>query len=397
MTSGPNWRFQSDMLKLFGRSRKRREVAPQFTRFERHIQRSPGLPPGSLAYSVYDQMEQDSMIQTALTLKKLGVLAAPSRIVPVSGSDTAKAKAEFAESVLSNMEGSPQSILFQAMDAFAKGWSTQELVWGIEGSGVPRNSHLAMPEGPNLAETPLRRSRGQRVVIRAVKPKDPSNFGLELDAFGNIQQLNLQLPGEAPVALPRSKFIVYRNRSTYGKVRGKSDLDAAYNHWSAKSALLDAWKLHLDKFAMPTLFGRYVPGFSVEDQAALLAALQDIQTRTAILHPDNVSVSTLGGDREASTGYMEAIEFHNREMARAILGQTLTTDEGRRVGSLALGKVHLQVLMLHLESIRKELADLVMTEQVLRPLTELNFGPGEVPRFEFAPISTSAFATGDVG
>lgn len=385
------------MLKLFGRSRKRREVAPQFTRFERHIQRSPGLPPGALAYSVYDRMEQDSMIQTALTLKKLGVLAAPGKIVPANNTDSAKAKAEFAEGVLASMEGSAQTVLYQAMDAFAKGWSTQELIWEASSPADLGIGELARSARSNLRSSGSEWRGNSILALRAVKPKDPSLFGLELDAFGNIRNLNLQLPGEPPVALARGKFIVYRNRSTYGKVRGRSDLDAAYHHWTAKSELLEAWKFHLDRFAMPTVFGRFVPGFSAEEQASLLGALQDIQSRTAILHPDTVSVGTLGGEREASTGYMEAIEFHNREIARAILGQTLTTDEGKRVGSLALGKVHLQVLLLHLESIRRELADTVMTEQVLRPLIELNFGPGEVPRFEFAPITVSAFATGEVG
>ena len=91
---------------------------------------------------------------------------------------------------------------------------------------------------------------------------------------------------------------------------------------------------------------------------------------------------------------MEAIDFHNREIARAILGQTLTTDEGRRVGSLAMGKVHLQVLLLQLEAIRRELADVVMNEQIIRPLIELNFGTQELPTFSFTSTPLPAFQSG---
>ncbi len=93
---------------------------------------------------------------------------------------------------------------------------------------------------------------------------------------------------------------------------------------------------------------------------------------------------------------MDALEFHNREMARSILGQTLTTDEGRRVGSLALGKVHLQVLLLQITAIRREIADSLMTEQIIRPLIEMNFGPGPIPRFEFENTQLEAFATGQI-
>lgn len=67
------------------------------------------------------------------------------------------------------------------------------------------------------------------------------------------------------------------------------------------------------------------------------------------------------------------------------------------MGSLALGKVHLQVLLLQVAAVRAELADRVMTEQVIRPLVELNFGPGQIPRFEFEPTPLEAFVRGSVG
>ncbi len=197
--------------------------------------------------------------------------------------------------------------------------------------------------------------------------------------------------------MPRSKFVLYANRSGYGRVKGLSDLEAAYKHWQSKQTLLAAWKLHLERFAMPTVLGSYERGLPADDQAAILAALQRLQDNTAIVYPNQIEISTLGGNKEQSTGFMDALDFHNREIARSILGQTLTTDEGRRVGSLALGKVHLQVLLLQLEAVRRELADTVMTEQVIRPLVELNFGPGEIPRFEFAGAGLDAFATGQLG
>ena len=45
-------------------------------------------------------------------------------------------------------------------------------------------------------------------------------------------------------------------------------------------------------------------------------------------------------------------------------------------------------------ALRRELADLVMTEQIIRPLIEFNFGPGLVPRFEFLEVTPDAFASG---
>lgn len=359
------------MLKLFSRRRRpkppTREIAPQWTTFQRSQFEHAAMPPANLPYATYAQMETDAMIQTALGIKRLGVLATPYRIVPHNSSADAQRVAAFVEETFGRMHGSPETILLGAMDAFSKGWSVQELVWEL---------------------------RNDRLRLREVKPKDPAQFGLVFDAFGNLERLKLQIPGELERELPRGRFAVYFNRPNYARAKGKSDLDAAFAHWQAKSKLLAAWQIHLERYASPTVLGRFERGLSSEEQAAMLAALRDLHLKTAIVHSDEYELTTLGGQKEPSTGFMEAIEFHNREIARSILGQTLTTDEGRRVGSPALGKVHLQVLLLQLEGIRRELADSVMTEQIVRPIVELNFGPGPLPRFEFIPSPLDAFAGG---
>jgi phage gp29-like protein len=363
------------MFKLFNRRRAaQRELARQATVFERRAVESPGTPPGPLPYSVYESMQRDSMVQTVLTVKRQGVLAASYRVEPSSASLAARRNADFVMENFAHMEGSATSILGQAMDAFAKGWSVQECIY---------------------------ESVGDRLMLAAVRAKDPATFGLKVDEFGNVTGLHLESrlsessSGKGD-ALPRDKFVLYANRGGYGRPKGRSDLDAAHPHWTSKSALLAAWRLHLEKFASPVVLGKYERGMPSEELSGLLAALDGLARRTAIVHPSEVEIGTLGGGKDSAGGFMDAIEFHNREIARAVLGQTLTTDEGRRVGSLALGKVHLQVFLLQLQAIRKELADKVMTEQVIRPLVELNFGPGDVPKFEFEEIPVEAFVSGSL-
>jgi phage gp29-like protein len=304
------------------------------------------------------------MIQTAITIKRLGVLAAKWEVVPASSSSTAQRNAAFIQQQFDKMEGSPTALLSQAMDAFTKGWSVQELI--LE-------------------------SNGDQIHLVAARAKDPSRFGLEVDSFGRTTGLNLEILGEPAKALPTDKFVIYRNRGGYAKPKGHSDLDAAHQHWMAKRTLLTSWETHLRRYASPTVMASANSTVSRTDLEAMRAALDGIADRRSVLYPDGIQVNTLGGSKEASSGFMEAIEFHNREIARAILGQTLTTDEGRRVGSLALGKVHLQVLLLQLRAIRQELADEVMAEQVIRPLIEWNFGPSEIPIFKFEEANLDTF------
>lgn len=356
-------------MKLFTRRRNHlREAARQLTIYQQRAFAFPSSPPGALPYATYEAMERDSMIQTVLTVKRLGVMAGKYRVVDDESPEGIRRRA-FVEEAFERMEGSPATVMDQAMDAFAKGWSVQELVYVADGG---------------------------RIWIEAARPKDPALFGLDVDAYGRVRALRLEIPGETPETLPRAKFAIYANRGGYGRPKGRSDLEAAYPHWSAKQSLLAAWKVHLERFAMPTVLGSFKAGLSGDDQAALLGALKDLQNNTSLVYPDDIQISTLTTAKEQSTGFMDALDFHNREIARAVLGQTLTTDEGRRVGSLAMGKVHLQVLLLQLQSLRNELADTVMTEQVIRPLVEMNFGPGSIPRFEFEQTPLEAFTSGRI-
>ncbi|MCW5941656.1 MAG: DUF935 family protein [Fimbriimonadaceae bacterium] len=358
------------MLRLFQaktrRPRPEQESAPQYTAAERLQFAYPGATPNGLTDETYDLMQADAMVQTALTIKRLGVLAAPYRVVPADDGAEAARRAAFVERAFARLEGSVESVLSAAMDAFAKGWAIQEVVWALDGSSV---------------------------VPKVLRPKNPSRFGLEFDPFGRLTGLKLVLPGEEERSLWPGKFVIHFHRPTYQRPKGRSDLDAAYRHWQAKSTLLAAWRLHLERFASPTLLGRYRQGLPASEQTAILAALQNLHQNAAIVYPEEITIDTLGGSREPSSNFQTAIDYHNAEIARAIVGQTLTTDEGRRVGSFALGRVHLQVLLLQLEALRKELAESVLNEQLIRPMIGWNFGPGLEPRFEFAKSEGFPFAT----
>ncbi|HMS55223.1 MAG TPA: hypothetical protein PKA27_07450, partial [Fimbriimonadaceae bacterium] len=88
------------IFKLFTRGQaKRREQAAQLATATQQLLEIPGIPPDALPYSTYDQMEQDTMVQTALTVKKLGVLAPQFAIKPADESDAAKQRAEFVSNV----------------------------------------------------------------------------------------------------------------------------------------------------------------------------------------------------------------------------------------------------------------------------------------------------------
>lgn len=327
-----------------------------------------------LGLQIYDRMQTDAQVRASLNLKKLGVLAAPWSIVPADGCDAARRIADFVRFSLSQMRGSVGGILWKSLDACAKGYAVLELNYEL------RNDE---PYAGLL-------------LLQEAKAKDPSLFGFQVDEFLNIRSLQLNVPGELPVSLRRDKFVLYVYNAHYESPWGEPDLRAAYPHWFAKTALLRFWSVYLEKFGSPTVMGTYKRGLPPEAQDELLAALEKLQQETALVVPEDVKVQLMNGLEHGAQGYLEAVEYHNAEIARSILGQTLTTDEGRRVGSLALGVVHFHVMLLQLQALRRELAEIVMTEQVIRPLVELNFQTTLIPRFVFDETSLQSFVTGNL-
>lgn len=353
------------MKKWFSKS-KSSEVSPAIARSATLGYRYP--QDGTPGPRVYEEMLLDPVVRNAVTVKKLGALAPPWRIV--SGGD--ERKLQYIETMFAEMDGSPETVLYDALDAVAKGYSVLEKTFGVGLPGFP-----------------------EAVTLRAVKPKDPALFGFDVDEFLNVRSLVLHVPGEPPREVPRDKFIVYVHNRRYMQPYGDSDLRAAYKHWRIKRALIDQWSAHLEKYASPAIIGKFKRGISEEEQAQLLQSLDDVQRQSALVHPDDVDVSLLDGRRSAESGYLEAIEYHNREIARTILGQTLTTDDSRKVGSLALGRVHLQVMVMLLTGVRRDVAESVIQEQVIRPLIDLNFGPGSYPTLVFQEPTLDVFRTGD--
>jgi len=354
------------MIKLFSKKQPK-ELAPALPRTSTLSYRYPtDTIPG---HRIYEEMLDDPLVRSAISVKKLGTLAVPWRLEDGGNSRNL----EFISAMFDAMEGSPTGILFDALDAVANGFSVIEKILEIDQQDFPGT-----------------------IRLRAAKPKDPALFGFDVDEFLNVQHLVLHIPGRAGLELPLDKFVLYAYNKRYAQPYGESDLKSAYRHWRIKKELIAQWNAHLEKYASPAIVGKFKRGLSEDEQAALLDSLDKVQRQSALIHPDDVDVMLLDGRRSSESGYLEAIDYHNREIARSILGQTLTTEDSRKIGSLALGKVHLQVLIMQLNGLRQDIAERVMNEQVIRPLIDLNFGPGGYPRFVFEEPELDVFRTGSV-
>lgn len=328
---------------------------------------------GKRGYAVYDQMQRDAQVQACLTIKKLAVLSKGWQVHPASDDPRAVEVADFVRFALEDMRGAVLDVLFDALDALAKGFSVMEINYRV------------------IDRPPYRGMLG----LASIKAKDPSTFVFDTDEFMNVRGLRRtgdpRVSGSARGAnLPPEKFVVYSHMPRYESPYGTSDLRAAYKHYWSKDVLTRFLNLYLEKYGSPTAKGSYRRGTPKTAQDELLRVLDKIQQETAIVIPEDVQVELLEAQRGGEAGYLQAIEYHDRQIAKAILCQTLMTEEGMRVGSFALARVHLDVLKMCLAKLKRDLEESVMREQVIRRLVDYNFGFGQdptpYPAFSLGPL-----------
>ncbi|HUV03638.1 MAG TPA: DUF935 family protein [Armatimonadota bacterium] len=347
------------VLEMFSRKKPvMEEVAAAQTRLASTTLRLAAYAPDDLVsqkgLAIYDEMQKDSQVRSCLNTKKFAVLSKGWDIQPASDDPADVDVARFVKFCLEDMRGSVQELLFKVLDALAKGFSMCEI------------NYKLIEDGPYAG----------MIGLESIKSKNPAAFGFDTDEFLNVRALTMTAPG-IRTDLPVDKFIIYTYMPAYELPHGESDLRAAYKHWWSKDVVLKFWNMYLEKFGMPTAKGSYRRGMPKDQQDDLLRVLDKIQQETAIVVPEDVTIELLEAQRGGEAGYQEAVEFHNRQIAKAILGQTLTSEEGSRVGSYALGKVHLDVLGFYLQRLKQDLEETVMREQLIRRLVEYNFAGGQ--------------------
>ena len=308
-------------------------------------------------YELYDQMMTDAMVRAAINTKRFALLSKPWSVFAAADSVTGKPSGralevrDFVESSLRDIRGADgivkdfRQILFGVMSAFFRGFSLAELVWRLEEAGQWRG----------------------KFRLAAVKAKHPRQIGFEVDDYLNVGAIVNLTPLSGRIEVPREKCLLYVYHPQEESPYGNSDLRSVYKHWWSKDSLVKFWNLHLQRFGTPMVFAQ-VTG----DGSQILETLQQMQSDASAVFPRDVTPQILQATTAGSEGFLNAVDWHNQQIAQGILLQTLTSGEGRRVGSLALGQVHFNILLYSLENAKQDL-EVAINTQLIRPLVDYNF------------------------
>jgi phage gp29-like protein len=240
--------------------------------------------------------------------------------------------------------------------------------------------HLSLALGRNvaLAEIVWDTAAGELRPVRCL-PVDFSR--IVFDELDHPRILTAEHSHDG-IELPPFKFILHAPHAVTGHLQRGGLLRVSAMVYLAKHLALKDWMVFVEVFGMPVRIGRYDPTSTPEEKRELLRMLESLGSHAAGIFSRAVDLQVIEANRgTAGPPYAALIEFLNRELSKAWLGQTLTTDISGQSGSIAAAQAHEVVRQdLALDDQRKEAR--TIRRDLLTPLTRLRFGSdAPVPYF----------------
>jgi len=316
---------------------------------------------GSKGLKVYDDMRNDDQVKAVLSTKKFARLSTPWDIVPASNSAEDIKIAEFVKWTLLDMDGTIEGDLKEILSALDYGYSITEIVWKI----VEKGNYKGL------------------IGLKALKTRKPHSFDFKIDEHDNLEAI-VQTISAQQIPLNPKKFIVYSYQKLFDNFYGTSDMKAIYRSYWSKDVLIKFWNMWLERYPAPLMIGWYPYGTPKDERDDFFEVLKKMRIGTIATIPDTMEIDIRQNTSTGHEVFQQAIEFHNKSIARGILcpdllGYTQTTGPG----SYALGKKHFDVFMFVLDQMGTDIEEELMYEQLIKRLVDYNFSVERYPKFKF--------------
>ena len=266
-------------------------------------------------------------------------------------------------------EGILEDALFDMLDAIGKGFSVHEIEWEVTPAGIlPAALHYRMPRWFEVS-----RHDGETVMLRdlVTAMADPAPPGT---GFAG----GLYIPQAGLVPLTPHKYVVHKARAKSGILPRAGLARVAGWAWMYKAFTMRDWAVFVQNFGMPIRIGKYGPEASPDDRRVLWRAVSNIAGDCAAIIPRSmeiefVSVEAKGASTEV---YERRADFLDRQVSKAVLGQTQTTDA--TTGGHAAGRTH-RLVQEDIERSDARGLSVTVSRQIAARIVAFNF-PGYVSK-----------------
>ena len=324
-----------------------------------------GLTPGRLAAILREAEDGDAMrylelaeemeekdlhYRSVIATRKLQVSQLEITVAPASDDANDMANAELVEAFIERDE--LQEEICDILDAVGKGFSVTEIIWETsEKQWMPHRLEWRYPQWFEYD-----RGDGRTLMLKGDD--------------GRLEPL-------APF-----KFITHVHKSKSGlPIRGGLARAAAWSYLFKNYDIKD-WVAFAEVYGMPIRLGKFHAGASEDERAILLRAVRDIGSDAAAIIPEGMAIEFVEAKISGNIDLFERLaQYLDRQVSKAVLGQTLTTEVGDK-GSFAASKTHDNVRGDIEKSDARQLAA-ALNRDLVRPMVALNRGPQKAyPRLQ---------------
>jgi phage gp29-like protein len=334
--------------------------------------------------------EKDLHYLAVLSTRKETIAGLQIAVRPASGGAEDIRIADMVRDLLLGGTLNLASVLFDILDALGKGFSATEIIWDTSGREWaparmiwrdPRWFSFDWVSGEQLL---VRTLGGENLNQSLGAARGESHFelrgsGLRAPRSGDSWR------GVQPMTSPLEpfKFVVHLSKAKSGlPIRGGLARAAGWSYLF-KNYVLKDWVTFAEVFGQPLRLGKYGAGATESDKQALLTAVANIGTDAAAIVPDSMLIEFVQA-RQTGTSelYERFCEYLDRQVSKAVLGQTLTTEVPRNAGSKAAAQVHDAVRRDILAADARRMSE-TLTRDLVKPLVDLNSGPqSHYPRLD---------------
>lgn len=318
-----------------------------------------------------DMLRKDGKIYGALEQRRAAVLSRDRAVLPHSDAPEDRYVAAFVQSVLDGLGGADGGFdadLYSLLDGIQKGLSIAEIEWQ-----ATQGIDIRSADAPDASE--IQAANDGRTWFLPVRLHQRNPAGFKFDVHGNMHHVERETETRPKPVAPR-KYLVLRYGSAYENPYGCGLLARLWWYYRFKRETIERWLVHNAKHGSPTTVGKYPTSASNEEIAALENVIQSLETQLGAAIPDTQELELLSTTSEAGSNgetYQRMLAYCDDSIAQLVLGSTLTSGEGNRVGSMALGQVHKQVADDKIEADAKALM-WVINQQLIRWIVDVNFG-----------------------
>lgn len=340
-----------------------------------------------LGDDTYERMMTDPQVNAVLGVLKTAILEDGPTLRPAiddadqDGYEQSKMLVDLCERQIDNLEVSLNDVLYDMLSAIAIGYRVAEEVYDLDSTYTGRTE----------------------IVLRRLNVKPRQNVAFVTDVYGNVVGILPAQPGQ-PLThgailsdsdrariLPRSKFAILSFRPKDNDPRGQSVLRTAYNPWWSKQTLWPEYLRYLAQFASPSLDGECAPvppggdglvpiydsngyptGTYQTAEEAYLQRLLLFRNGTAIARPSGSKLNVLWAQGDGKA-FLNAFELFDKQIAKAILYQTLATEEAS-YGTRSQGSIHETILGTQIRQIKQSVARMLYRD-VLQQIVIANGTP----------------------